>query len=179
MKILAISGSLRADSFNTQLLQAAGQIVQAQGHEFEIYDYADVPLYNQQIDGDNKPDSVKQLITAIESADGLLVATPEYNYSFSGVLKNAIDWASRPAYKSCLAHKKVAIVSASMSPIGGVRAQAHLRDVFAGTLTDVYRAPDFALATAQNAFSASGSLLDEKIQANLNRLIEGYLDWLV
>ena len=93
MKILAISGSVRKDSLNTQLLRAAGEFVD-EGTSIELFDLADIPFYNGDLDGDTKPASVQALLDAITAADGMLLATPEYNYSVSGVLKNAIDWAS-------------------------------------------------------------------------------------
>ncbi len=179
MQVLGLCGSFRKDSLNHKLLECVGDLVRAQGYDFAIYDYSNIPLYNQDMDVETKPQPVADLIKAIESADGLLIATPEYNYSVPGVLKNALDWASRPAYKSCLAHHKVAILTASMSGVGGARAQVHLRDVFSGTLTQVYRVPDFLLGSAHQAFNEQGQLLDEDTQTRLKRLIDGYLDWLV
>ena len=178
MKIAAISGSLRAASYNSQLLNLVGEIVTEQGHDFEICGIGHLPLYNQDLDNDDKPEVVSDLIQSIAQADGLIIATPEYNYSIPGGLKNALDWASRPAYKSCLAQKKVAIVSAANGPLGGARAQVHLRDILAGTLTYVYRAPDFLLASAGTAFTPDGAFDDPTMQSKLERFVTGYLSWL-
>ena len=177
MKILGISGSLRQSSFNTRLLEAAGAIAAEEGSSVELFDLSDIPFYNEDIDGEQKPDAVAALIEAIDNADGLLFASPEYNYSVSGVLKNAIDWASRPAYKSVLAGKPSGIVSASVSPMGGVRGQIHLRDILAGTLTPVYPAPDYLLAAAQEAFDGDGALSDATALRRLDRLIKGFMEW--
>ncbi len=177
MKILGISGSLRAASLNSRLLEAARRLL-PEGAEMEIFSsLADIPLYNADIDGDAKPQAVQALQQSIAACDALLFATPEYNYSIPGVLKNAIDWASRPAFKSVLARKPAAIVSASPGPLGGVRAHAHLRDVLAGTLTPVFLAPAFVLGSAQNAFDDAGRLVDETAQQRLTRYLAEFVDW--
>ena len=158
MKILGISGSLRRHSYNTYLLLAAGELVESAS--FELFDHADVPLYNEDIDGEDRPASVDGLLAAIASTDALLLATPEYNHSISGVLKNIIDWASRPAFDSVLKDKPCGVVSCSMSPIGGARAQQHLKAILASTLTPVYPAIEYVLPMAQQAFDDQGVLID-------------------
>jgi len=178
MKILGISGSLRAESFNTRLLKAACELIREEGVVFEIHEIARIPLYNSDLDGGTKPEPVVDLIDAITGADGVLFATPEYNYSISGVLKNAIDWASRPAFNSCLTRKPCAVLSASMSTLGGARAQVHLRDILLGTLSPIYLAPDFLLASAHNAFDANGALVDQKTMDFLKQYLHGYISWL-
>ncbi len=176
MNILGISGSLRQDSHNTRLLKAAGDALAGRA-TLRIFDLAEIPLYNGDLDGERKPAPVVQLLEAIAAADGLLFATPEYNYSVPGVLKNAIDWASRPAYKSVLRGKPSGILSASPSSLGGARAQVHLREVLAATLAPVHRAPDFLLASAHKAFDGAGKLADEATAALLAQYLQGYLDW--
>jgi len=176
MKILAISGSLRKGSFNTQLLKTVAEFVD-QGTSIEVFDLADVPLYNGDLDGDTKPAPVQALLDAIASADGMLIATPEYNYSIPGVLKNAIDWASRPAFNSVMRGKPTGVMSSSMSTIGGARAQVHLRDVLLATLTPVYLAPDFALASAHTAFDENGRLVDEGTRNFLQKYMTGFTQW--
>ena len=175
MKLLGISGSLRKDSFNTLLLNTASAMLENRA-AMTIFDLADIPLYDADSDGPQKPAAVRRFIDALSEADGILIATPEYNYSIPGVLKNALDWASRPAYKSVLVNKPAAIVSASQSALGGVRAQVHLRDVLAATLTPVFPAPDCFLPMAQNAFKA-GELVDETFRQRLKRYLDGYVDW--
>ena len=176
MKLIGISGSLRQDSFNTRVLHALQKCL-PESCDYEILS-ADLPLYNGDLDGETKPDSVVHFKQTIADADGLIIATPEYNYGFTGVIKNAIDWASRPAFESPLKHKPIALLSASMSPVGGVRAQSALRPVLSGTLSQLYPAPDWSLPMAQKAFDESGNLTDETAQQRLQRFIAGYVNWL-
>lgn len=177
MNIVAISGSLRSASWNTLLLKAAAKAAKAEGAELNLLDIGELPLYNSDLDGEVKPAAVSRLLAALAQADGLFIATPEYNYSIPGVLKNALDWASRPAYQSLLAGKPCGLISASMSPLGGARAQVHLREVLAATLTPVYLAPDYLLPLAQNAFDGAGALSDAKALERLQRYVKGYLAW--
>lgn len=177
MKLVAISGSLRAASFNSYLLVAAQKFL-PEGISCTFASIADVPLYNSDIDGENKPVPVVQLKETVVAADGLLIATPEYNYGIPGGLKNALDWLSRPAYKSVLAHKPVAIMSASQSPAGGVRAQGQLKQVLSGVLAEIYRAPEFVLPSAQHLFNDEGVLIDEEVATRLNRFVTDYVNWI-
>lgn len=177
MKILGLSGSLRRDSFNTSLLHASAECLE-QPASLIIYDLVDVPLYNEDIDtGAKRPAEVKHLLEAMTAADALLFANPEFNHSVSGVLKNAIDWASRPAFKSVLTYKPAGIISASMSPVGGARSQMHLKDILSSTLTPVFLAVDFLLPMAQNAFSQTGELTDATALRRLKRYVNGLADW--
>lgn len=175
MQLIGLSGSLRPDSFNSRLLRVAATLL-PEHVELQILS-ADLPLYNQELDGEDKPESVRILKQAIAGADGLILATPEYNHSFSGVMKNAIDWASRPAFASPLKGKPVALISASPASVGGARAQAHLRSVMLSTLSPVYPAIDFILPMAQKAFDEQGQLQDETAQKRLNSFITGFVDW--
>jgi len=175
MKILGLSGSLRRDSYNTRLLAAAAAL--AEPAELSIYDYAAVPLYSEDVEGEGRPAAVNDLLAAIAGADALLLATPEYNHSISGVLKNAIDWASRPAFASVLVGKPTAVVSAAMSPIGGARAQQHLKVILASTLTPLYPANEYLLPLAQQAFDQSGALSDEIARDRLRRFMQGFVQW--
>ncbi|MCB1917442.1 MAG: NAD(P)H-dependent oxidoreductase [Rhodocyclaceae bacterium] len=176
MKILGISGSLRRDSYNTRLLKVAGTML-GEGSGLEIFDLGELPMYRVELDGDAKPAPVQALLQAIGSADALLIATPEFNYSIPGVLKNAIDWASRPAFDSVLRGRPSAILSASPSTLGGVRAQIHLRDILTGTLTPVYPSPDFLLASAHKAFDESGGFADAASADFLQGFLDGFVEW--
>jgi len=178
MKLIGISGSLRKESFNTRILYAAAQCLPG-GVTLSIVSCQDLPLYNMDIDGESKPESVKQFMDSIADCDGVLFATPEYNYSIPGLLKNAIDWASRPAYKSVLAGKPVAIVSASKSPVGGARAQSHLRDILSATLSPVVPSPPFLLPGVQNTFDKEGKLTDSASLQRLERYIGEFVDWII
>lgn len=177
MKLLGISGSLRNGSFNTALLQAAAKCL-PEGVSLHITGLADLPLYNADIDGDKKPAAVRSLQQSIRESDGMLIATPEYNYSIPGVLKNGLDWASRPAYKSVLAGKPVAILSVSGSPVGGARAQVHLRDVLSSTLCSVVPAPHFLVPMAKEKFDEELELTDAETEAKLRRYLEDFALWI-
>jgi chromate reductase, NAD(P)H dehydrogenase (quinone) len=128
--VLGISGSLRRDSHNTKLLRAAGGLVEELGGDFEVFDgLRSIPPYDEDDDIGDGPPAVARLREAIDSADAILFATPEYNSSMPGVLKNAIDWASRPHQESPLRNKPVAVIGASTGLFGAVWAQAELRKV--------------------------------------------------
>jgi chromate reductase len=134
MRVLGISGSLRRDSYNTLLLRAAGELVEEQGAEFEVFDgLKSIPPYDADDDVGEGPGAVAHLREAIAGADALLFATPEYNSSIPGVLKNAVDWASRPAGAGALRNKPVAVIGASTGMFGAVWAQAELRKVLGAT----------------------------------------------
>jgi len=126
MKIICISGSLREGSYNTALLKTAKEISN-DDMQFEIMSVCNMLLYNEDIDGAKIPKEVALLIKSITSADALLFSTPEYNHCIPGVLKNLIDWASRPAFNSSLKLKPCGILAASKSAVGGARAQARVR----------------------------------------------------
>ena len=130
MRVLGISGSLRRESHNTKLLRAAGELIEERGAEFEIFDgLKAIPPYDEDDDIGNGPPAVARFRQAIAGADALLFATPEYNSSIPGVLKNAVDWASRPPATSPLRNKPVAVIGASTGMFGAVWAQAELRKV--------------------------------------------------
>ncbi|MEM6958609.1 MAG: NADPH-dependent FMN reductase [Myxococcota bacterium] len=172
LTVAAIAGSLRADSLNRKLLRAAtarlpeGTVV----NELSI----DLPLFNTDID---KPDSVKAFSSAIGAADGVLIATPEYNYGIPGPLKNAIDWASRPAYQSVFARKKVGILGASMGASGTIRAQAHLKNVLMGMVAIPFCHPEYALGAAHTKFDGE-TLADTRSAELLEGYIEGFVGFL-
>ncbi len=134
MRVLGISGSLRRDSRNSALLRAAGELVEEQGAEFELFDgLKAIPPYDEDDDVGSGPMAVARLRRAIADADAVLFTTPEYNSSIPGVLKNAIDWASRPLAANPLRNKPVAVIGASTGMFGAVWAQAELRKVLGAT----------------------------------------------
>lgn len=177
MKILGISGSLRKNAYNTQLLYAAAQLL-PDSTELEVITIGNICLYNEDMDGEVKPDTVSFFLSAIQSADALLFATPEYNHSIPGGLKNAIDWASRPAFESVLKAKPCGIISAAMSPIGGARAQADLKNVLDSTLSLIYPSIEFLLGSAHEKFDVNGNLIDETALRHLQRYLNGFTQWL-
>ena len=178
MKILGISGSLRKNSLNSNLLRAGSALLDKPA-KLETYDLANIPLYNEDVESESRPGAVQSWLDAIEGSEAILFATPEYNHSISGVLKNAIDWASRPAFKSVLANKPTGILSAAMTPVGGARAQTHLREILASTLAPVYPAPDYLLPKAQNAFDGDGMLNDETAERRLRRYMNDFVRWVL
>lgn len=177
MKLIAISGSLRQGSLNTALLRAAEPLLPA-GVTLTLVSIADIPVYNEDIDGDEKPAAVARLKELVAAADGLLIATPEYNYALPGGLKNALDWLSRPAFKSVLVGKPAAILSASKGPTGGARAQGQLKLVLGAVLAENYPAPELIVPQAQQVFSEDGALIDENLKSRLNRFVNDYVAWI-
>ena len=177
MKILGISGSLRKNSFNTRLLEQTRSCLPAEV-DFLIYTCGALPLYNQDLDGARKPPAVAELLELIADADALLISTPEYNYGLPGVMKNTLDWASRPAYKSVLKDRPTAIMSASPSATGGVRAQIQLRQTLACTLTPVFPAPDFFVPFAQELFSSDKPPELLKLNERLTRFLHDFTLWI-
>ena len=175
MNILGISGSLRTHSYNTWLLKNAVRVL-PEGVRLKIHAIDNIVLFNEDLEK-NKPEGALSFINAVEAADALLIATPEYNHSIPGCLKNAIDWASRPGFQSPLKDKPCAIISASQSPIGGARAQADLRNVLNSTVSRIYPSIEYLLANAQEKFDAEGNLIDETAQRRLSRYVTGFIDW--
>lgn len=166
MRILAISGSLRRESHNTKLLRAAEELL-GTDVEFELYDGLEaVPPYNEDRDGVGAPSAVADLRARIEAADALLIATPEYNSSIPGQLKNAVDWASRPVRAGALWGKPAVVIGASTGFYGGVWAQAELRKVLATAGARVVDA-EVAVSHADTRFDANGRLVDEETRDEL------------
>jgi len=176
MKLLGIPGSIRRGSINRGLLEAAKELL-PEGVELTLTEVRDVPHYDGDIDNDDdRPAAVEAFKQAIAQADAVLIATPEYNYGIPGVLKNAIDWASRPAYGSVFAGKPVALLSASPSGVGGVRAQGQLKQVLLGMASEVFPHPEFAVARAYGKFE-DGRLTDEDTRKRLGELLVALRDW--
>jgi chromate reductase len=160
IRILAFSGALRAASTNTALVRAAQQLA-PEGVEIELYDgLRDLPYFDQDLEGE-PPAAVVELREKIAAADGVLISSPEYNYSIPGVLKNALDWASRPYGQSVLTGKPVALMGAAGSGFGTVRAQNHLRDVFHWLDSKVVTKPEVHVGNNWERFDGEGNLVDE------------------
>jgi chromate reductase len=160
MRVLGISGSLRRDSHNMKLLRAAGELIEDQGAEFDVFDgLKSIPPYDEDDDVGSGPVAVERFRRAIASADAVLFATPEYNSSIPGVLKNAVDWASRPLATNPLRNKPVAVIGASTGMFGAVWAQAELRKVLAATgarITEI----ELAVGHAHEHLDPDGRLAD-------------------
>jgi chromate reductase, NAD(P)H dehydrogenase (quinone) len=171
MNILAISGSLRRDSHNRALLRAAAELPPGDAH-LELFErLRDVPPYDQDDDRDPAPAPVEGLRAAIADADAVLFATPEYNSSIPGQLKNALDWASRPLGASVLTNKPVAVVGASTGAFGAVWSQAELRKVLAAAGARVLDA-ELSVPHAHERFDEVGRLTDEHIRDRLSEILE-------
>ena len=173
MKVLAVSGSLRAESHNTSLLRAAAAAA-PEGVEVELFDpagLAELPLYDQDLDGRDAPGSVERLREAWAEADAILFATPEYNGSVPGGLKNAIDWASRPRLEAALTNKTVAVVGASTGQFGAMWAQADLRKIL-GIAGARVVADELPVTRAHERFDAHGRLLDVELRERLRLTLE-------
>ncbi|MGZ8691425.1 MAG: NADPH-dependent FMN reductase [Gaiellaceae bacterium] len=174
MKILAISGSLRRDSYNTKLLRAAEELLPPEV-DFILYDgLKSVPPYDQEDDVQPAPPPVAALRHAIAEADAVLFATPEYNSSIPGVLKNALDWVSRPVATNPLRNRPAAVVGASTGAFGAVWAQAELRKVLAAIGARVVDG-EVAVGHAPTRFDEDGRLEDESLQEQLEETIETLL----
>jgi chromate reductase len=173
MIVLGISGSLRGDSHNTRLLRAAAREL-PEGVEFRLFDgLRDVPPYDEDDDRDPAPAAVQRLREAIAGADAVLIATPEYNSSIPGQLKNALDWASRPRAASPLRFRPVAVIGASTGAFGAVWAQAELRKVLGASGARVIQG-DLALGHAHEKL-VEGAELDEELRTPLRELLEQLL----
>jgi chromate reductase len=160
MRVLGMSGSLRRESHNTRLLYAAREVFEAEGAELDVYDrLRDIPPYDEDDDGADAPAAVAHLRDAVAGADAVFFATPEYNSSIPGQLKNAIDWLSRPIATNPLRNKPVAVVGASTGMFGAVWAQAELRKVLAATGARVVDA-ELPIGQAHTRFHDDGRLND-------------------
>jgi chromate reductase len=177
LEILAIPGSLRRASFNRRLLEAAAASPPA-GSRVEIYDeLATLPPFDEDLEVRGGPEPVRRLRDRVRDAGGLLIATPEYNQSFPGVLKNAIDWLSRPAPDEVLAGKPVAVTGATPGRWGTRLAQAALRHVLQATGALVLPAPTLFVRDAAQLFDASGRLTDEPTREALRALLVAFRAW--
>lgn len=168
--ILGIAGSLREKSFNRYALRAA-QSLAPEGAKIEIADISGLPGFNQD-DENNPPAKVVELKKQIRAADAILFVTPEYNYSIPGVLKNAIDWASRPYGDSAWQGKPVAVMGASVGMLGTARAQYHLRQSFVFLDMWAVNQPEVMIAQAHKHFDEQGNLTDEIAKKLIGKLLE-------
>jgi chromate reductase len=174
MHILGISGSLRQGSLNTAALRACASLL-PEGVTLSLADLSEVPLYNEDIRTQGLPSSVQQLREQIKAADAIVIATPEYNYSFPGVLKNAIDWASRPPDQP-FDGKPIALIGATPGGLGTSRAQYHLRQVFIYLNGHVLNRPEVMISAAPTKFDNDGKLTDESTAENLRKLLAALCD---
>ena len=175
VNILGFAGSLRKNSYNKALLRAAIELLPTDA-KLEIFDLEGIPPFNQDFET-QMPEKVKEFKAKIKAADAILIATPEYNYSIPGVLKNAIDWASRPYGDNSFEGKPVAIMSASIGMLGGARAQYHLRQTFVFLNMHPFNRPEVLVVFAKEKFDENGRLKDEMSKKFIKELLEGLVAW--
>jgi chromate reductase, NAD(P)H dehydrogenase (quinone) len=178
IRILGFAGSLRRESYNRGLIRAATEAA-LPGLAIQVVELGDIPLYNQDVEDAGEPSAVVAFKEAIRRADALLVATPEYNHGVPGVLKNALDWASRPRATSPLKDKPVAIMGASPGRGSTARAQAQLRETFVFTGACVMPQPELLIDSAASHFDDGGNLTDAQLRGSLVELIEALGRWTV
>lgn len=166
---------LRVGSYNKALIRATIDLLPNDVY-LEVFEIDGIPLFNQDNEKD-MPIKVKEFKSKIRDADAILIATPEYNYSVPGVLKNAIDWASRPYGDNAFDKKPVAIISASVGMLGGSRVQYHLRQMFVFLNMYPINGPEVMLPFAQDKFNANGKLTDENTKKFLSQLLQNLVDW--
>lgn len=174
VKILGFAGSLRKGSYNKMLLREAARLAPP-NTTVEIFDLEGIPLYNQDLEND-PPERVKEFKAKIRQADALLIVTPEYNRSVPGVLKNAIDWASRPPQDNVFDGKPVAIMSASTGMLGGANAQYHLRQMCAFLNMHPVNKPEVFVSFAHRKFDENGRLIDEEAKKFIRELLENLVN---
>lgn len=175
-QIAAIIGSLRAHSFNRALFRATQELVPS-GVSISEVPIRDVPNFDQDLEAGDLPRSVANLRFAIAEADAVLFLTPEYNYSVPGVLKNAIDWASRPSGTSVLRSKPAAIMGAASGRSGTMRAQMHLRQILVSIGMPVLPNPEVYVTFASQHFDEDGNLIDEELRTLVTSQIEALVAW--
>jgi len=175
IRILGIAGSLRRESYNRAALQAATTLV-PEGATIEIFELDGIPGFNQD-EEQNPPAKVVELKKQVREADAILFVTPEYNYSVPGVLKNAIDWASRPYGDSAWNGKPAAIMGASIGTIGTARAQYHLRQMMVFLNMFPVNQPEVMIGNASARFDASGNLTDDATKEFIRQLLKSLVDW--
>ena len=176
VSILGVAGSLRSASFNRGLIRAAVEVA-PRGTSVTSWDIGEIPLFNADVEAVADPAPVAAFKQAIARADALVIATPEYNHCVPGVLKNAIDWPSRPARRSVLTDKPVAVLGASTGRGGTARAQAHLRDGLAYTNGIVLPLPEVLVDAAVSKFDEDGNLIDDATRIEVRDLLLALAAW--
>jgi chromate reductase len=175
VNVVGFAGSLRRASYNRALLRAATELAPPALH-IVIHELDGIPLYNGDIEAADVPQSVVQLRDAVRKADGLLIATPEYNYGVPGVLKNTIDWLSRPPRDSALNGKVAALMGASPGMMGTARGQLQLRQAFTFTNTYALLQPEVLVGRAHEKFDADGRLVHQATRDVLATLLQRFAD---
>ena len=177
LRVVGIAGSLRSGSYNRALLRAAQELA-PDGMSIAIFDLIDVPLYNGDVEAAGDPEAVARMKQAIREADGVLFATPEYNHGVPAVMKNAVDWASRPPRSAPLGGKPVAIIGASPGMTGSARGQSQLRQAFELTNSYALPQPEILVYRAHEKFDEQGRLTDETTRRYLGQFLTAFATWI-
>jgi chromate reductase len=175
-KVIVFSGSLRKESYNRLLLNKLVSIAPA-NISVDIFDISPIPLYNEDVEFSDYPPPVTEFKNRIKMADGLIIVTPEYNYSIPGVLKNALDWASRPPADIPFTSKPGAIMGTSISQFGSLRSQLHLRQVLFALGVRLMNTPEIYVPKAKDLF-VSGELTDERTIKHLQKFWDAFTAWI-
>jgi chromate reductase, NAD(P)H dehydrogenase (quinone) len=176
VRVLGVAGSLRRASYNRALLRAAVKLAPT-GVAIDTFDLIDVPVYNGDVEAAGEPEGVAAMKAAMQAADAVLFVTPEYNHGVPGVMKNALDWASRPPRNAALYGKPVGIIGASPGQTGSARGQSQLRQTFEFTNSYCMPQPEVLVFRAHEKFDASGELTDSKTAEFLGKYLEALRDW--
>jgi chromate reductase len=176
IRVLGFAGSLRKTSYNRALLRAAVGLA-PEGLEIATFDLDDIPLYNGDVEAEGDPEPVVRFKQAIAGADGVLFVTPEYNHGVPGVMKNSVDWASRPPRDAVLQRKPVGIIGASPGITGSARGQSQLRQAFEFTESICMPQPELLVFKAHEKFDAEGNLTDAATGQFLAKYLAAFRDW--
>src|SRR4051794_28024442 len=177
LRVLAFAGSLRTGSFNRSLVRAARELAPPDV-TIDAFDLSGIPLYNGDVEANGDPEPVAAFKQAIRAADALLIATPEYNHGAPGVMKNAIDWASRPPRQAPLDGKPVGILGASPGMTGTARGQSQLRQAFEFTNSYCMPQPEVLVFHAHEKFDQQGKLTDEKTREFVSKYLVAFATWI-
>jgi len=173
VNILLFSGSFHQKSYSLAILREIES--QISTHTCFIPALDALPFYSEDISGDNKPPIILRFLEQVSLADGIVLCSPEYNHSIPGVLKNALDWASRPAFNSPLKDKPISIITQSVSGVGGARAQAHLKLVLDSTMSKIHISHEMMIPAVNKKFDAEFKLIDSKTRQNISRHIKDFM----
>lgn len=177
LKVLGVNGSLRNGSNNKKLLKASIDLA-PENMLIEEFDLTGIPIYNPDLEKEALPEIVSEFKNKISESNGILIATPEYNYSITGALKNAIDWASRTPLNTPLNLKPLAIMGGSGGMSGTIRAQSHLRQIISHSNMMDMKKPEVLVTMIQDKFDENGNLIDEKLKVHLTKFLKSFENWI-
>ena len=175
MRFMLLSGSFHKRSISLGIIREI--VLYLQGHECTVPRLDELPFYSEDLEAESKPKNVSRFIEEVSLCDGMIFCTPEYNHSIPAVLKNAIDWASRPAFRSPLKEKPVAIITQAVSEVGGARAQAHLKLILDSTISKIQPIHEMMISGVNNKFNESQSIIHDKTLERLHRHINDFVSF--